>query len=215
MELKAKEFAAIQGVDGLSARQMAEHFTLYKGYVTKFNELTRMLGEIDVSKGNATYADIREIKIELAYALDAVKSHELFFGCLANGGNGQPTGKTAEMIDRDFSSFNRFQAEMTGTVLSARGWAWLTYDRFDEKLHIYLGDFHHAFPIWDAAPVFAFDAYEHAYFMDYGAARAKYIEAVFANIDWEAIEANLQKTLRGEAVTKASWGEAPESRQAA
>jgi Fe-Mn family superoxide dismutase len=92
-------------------------------------------------------------------------------------------------------------------VLSARGWAWLTYDRYDEKLHIYLGDTHHTYPIWDAAPIFAFDAYEHAYFLDYGTARAKFIEVVLNNLDWAAIEERLQRTLRGEAVTKATWDE--------
>jgi len=29
--------------------------------------------------------------------------------------------------------------------------------------------------------------YEHAYQMDYGAAAAKYIDAFFANINWESV----------------------------
>jgi Fe-Mn family superoxide dismutase len=205
MPLIAKEFASVQGVEGLSPRQQEEHYSLYKGYITKVNELTQKLGQIDVSKGNATYSDVREVKIELAFALNAVKSHELYFGALKKGASGMPMGRTAEFIDRDFGGFDRFRAEMTGTVMSARGWAWLAYDRYDEKLHIYLGDTHHTFPIWDAAPIFAFDAYEHAYFLDYGTARAKFIDAVFANLDWAFIEDRLQCTLRGEAVTKATW----------
>lgn len=204
MSLVAKEFASVQGVDGLSPRQQEEHYSLYKGYITKVNELTAKLGEIDVSKGNATYADVREVKIELAFALNAVKSHELFFGALKKGAGGMPMGKTSEFIDRSFGGFDRFKAEMTGTVMSARGWAWLAYDRFDEMLHIYIGDTHHAYPIWDAAPILAFDAYEHAYFLDYGTARAKYIEAVFTNLDWSFIENRLQCALRGDAVVKAS-----------
>ncbi len=205
MGLIAKEFASVQGVDGLSQRQQEEHYSLYKGYITKCNELTRKLCEVDVSKGNATYADVREIKIELAFALNAVKSHELYFGALKKGAGGMPVGKTAEFIDRAFGGFDGFRAEMTGTVMSARGWAWLAYDRYDEMLHIYIGDTHHTYPIWDAAPIFAFDAYEHAYFMDYGTARAKFIDAVFNNLDWQFIEDRLQCALRGEAVTKASW----------
>jgi len=31
------------------------------------------------------------------------------------------------------------------------------------------------------------DMYEHAYQMDYGAAAAKYIDAFFANLNWEAV----------------------------
>ncbi|HOS42566.1 MAG TPA: Fe-Mn family superoxide dismutase, partial [Armatimonadota bacterium] len=202
MTFIAKEFPSVQGVDGLSRRQQEEHYALYTGYITKCNELTRKLREVDVSKGNATYADAREIKIELAYALDAVKSHELYFGALTQGAGGTPVGKTAEFIERDFGGFGAFRAEMTGTVMSARGWAWLAYDRYDEMLHIYIGDTHHTYPIWDAAPIFAFDAYEHAYFMDYGTARAQFIYAVFRNLDWSVIEDTLQCALRGDAVTK-------------
>ncbi|MHB9129504.1 MAG: superoxide dismutase [Armatimonadota bacterium] len=204
MPLNAKEFESVKGLDGLSPRQMEEHYSLYKGYITKVNELTDMLGQTDLSKGNATYAPIREIKVELAFALNAVKSHELFFGCLQKGTGGNPSGKITELIDRDFGSFDNFKADMTGTVLSARGWAWLAFDRYDDKLHIYIGDTHHTYPIWDAAPIFAFDAYEHAYFMDYGTARAKYIEAVFNNLDWEAINGVLGMAMAGKAVTKAN-----------
>ncbi|MHB9024053.1 MAG: superoxide dismutase [Armatimonadota bacterium] len=206
MPLQAKEFTSVQGVDGLSPHQQQEHYTLYKGYINKVNELRDKLAQIDVSAGNATYADIREIKMELAFALNAVKSHELYFGCLKSGAGGAPTGNIAEMINRDFGSFDRFKAEMTGTVISARGWAWLAYDRFDGKLHIYLGDTHHTYPIWDAAPIFAFDAYEHAYFLDYGTARAKFIETVFNNLDWPAINANLENALAGNAVVCGTYG---------
>jgi Fe-Mn family superoxide dismutase len=31
------------------------------------------------------------------------------------------------------------------------------------------------------------DMYEHAYHMDYGAAAARYIDAFFANIQWDAV----------------------------
>ncbi len=43
----------------------------------------------------------------------------------------------------------------------------------------------------DTTPVLVMDMYEHAYQMDYGAGAAKYIDAFFTNINWEAVAARL------------------------
>jgi Fe-Mn family superoxide dismutase len=37
------------------------------------------------------------------------------------------------------------------------------------------------------------DVYEHAYFLDFSTARAKYIDAYMQVIDWEAVNARLAK----------------------
>jgi Fe-Mn family superoxide dismutase len=39
----------------------------------------------------------------------------------------------------------------------------------------------------ETAPLLVLDMYEHAYHMDYGAAAAKYIDAFFANVQWEVV----------------------------
>ena len=36
-------------------------------------------------------------------------------------------------------------------------------------------------------PVLVLDMYEHAYQMDFGAAAARYIDAFFANINWDEV----------------------------
>ncbi len=38
-------------------------------------------------------------------------------------------------------------------------------------------------------PLLVLDMYEHAFHMDYGAAAARYIDAWFANLNWEAVAA--------------------------
>jgi Fe-Mn family superoxide dismutase len=37
-------------------------------------------------------------------------------------------------------------------------------------------------------PILALDMYEHSFHMDYGTQASKYIDAWFANLDWEAID---------------------------
>jgi Fe-Mn family superoxide dismutase len=49
----------------------------------------------------------------------------------------------------------------------------------------------HATAPADTTPVLVMDMYEHAYQMDYGAAAAKYIDAFFVNINWDAVAQRL------------------------
>lgn len=188
MNFQTKEFSSINGVAGLSERQMKEHYKLYEGYVKKANEILEKLKTVDLSTANATYSDLRALKLGYAFALDAIKSHELFFQNLS--GNGQPqTGWVAEQIKKQFGSHEAWQADMKATGLAARGWVWFAFDWQTGQLFNFLGDSHDAFPIWHATPLIALDVYEHAYFMDYGTTRANYIESFFKNLNWQEVEA--------------------------
>jgi Fe-Mn family superoxide dismutase len=39
-----------------------------------------------------------------------------------------------------------------------------------------------------SAPLLVLDMYEHSFHMDYGTQAAKYIDAWFKNLDWEAVD---------------------------
>jgi Fe-Mn family superoxide dismutase len=38
--------------------------------------------------------------------------------------------------------------------------------------------------------------YEHAYALDFGAAAAKYIDAFFANLQWDAVNTRLEQAVK-------------------
>ncbi len=40
------------------------------------------------------------------------------------------------------------------------------------------------------------DVYEHAYFIDYGSARADYIKSFFKNMDWQKVSQNYDKAVQ-------------------
>ena len=122
-----------------------------------------------------------------AFAVDAIKSHELFFQNISGDGKLQ-SGWVADQIQKQFSSHEAWQQDMKATGLAARGWVWFAFDWQNGTLFNYLGDAHDAFPIWHATPLIALDVYEHAYFMDYGTTRADYIEAFFKNLNWGVVE---------------------------
>lgn len=184
---EAKKFNSIKALEGISQKTMEDHYKLYEGYVKKANEIEEKLKMVDKGAANQVYSELRELKLEYSFAVGGVKNHEVYFGHLGGTG-GEPSGNLMEMIKRDFGSFDAWKEDLKQTGLAARGWVWLAYDWNTNKLFNYLGDAQNTFPVWDASVLLALDTYEHAYWADYGTARASYIDAFFKNLDWQVIE---------------------------
>lgn len=188
-----KQFDSINGVAGLTEKQMQEHYKLYEGYIKKANEISEKLKSVDYASSNATYSDLRALKLGFSFAVNAIKSHELFFENLSGNGN-KPQGAVGQMIEKNFGSYEKWEEDLKATGLCARGWVWLAFDWQNNTLFNYLGDQHDGFPIWHATPLIALDVYEHAYFMDYGVGRKDYIESFCKNLNWEGAEKLAEKT---------------------
>jgi len=178
---------ALLELDGISRATIESHYKLYEGYVGKRNEILGKLETVDLSTANGTYSELRELKVELTFAVGGIKNHELYFEHLGGNG-GEPDGAIRRLIDRDFGSVDAWRADLKATGLAARGWAWTAYDWDESRLFNYIGDAQNTFPVWNATPLVALDVYEHAYFIDYQTDRASYIEAFFANLDWGVVE---------------------------
>lgn len=169
---------------GISERQLEEHMKLYQGYVKKIDEIRSKI-LVSEKEGNATYSEIRELKIEEGFCLNAIKLHELYF---ENISNKEITHEMIEMIEEDFGSFEAWKSEFLACALSARGWVVLAYDWKDDKLHNYICDMHNQGGVWDTIPILVLDMYEHAYFIDFGTDKKKYVEWFLANTDWKKAE---------------------------
>src|SRR6267378_5341322 len=198
-KLEPKKFASIRELNGISARTMEEHYELYKGYIAKTNEIQEKLGAVDRASANQIYSDLRSLRVDFSFAIGGVKNHDLYFSHLGGKG-GTPAGRLMEQIKRDFPSYDAWLADFKASGIAARGWVWLAYDHDFNCLTTTVGDAQNTFPLWNATPVLAMDVYEHAYWIDFGRARAKYIEAFFNNLDWAVVEQNLERALAMSAV---------------
>ena len=182
--------------DALTPHVSAETFEFHHGkhhkaYVDKSNELVTSKG-----LGGASLVElIRNHKAPgdkpLFNQVAQVWNHSFFWQCLSPN-KAAPTGKLAELIQRDFGStealLKKFSAEAVAHFAS--GWAWLLLD--DGKLRV--TSYHDAdTPVaHGVAPLFTLDVWEHAYYIDYRNARAKFIDAVLGNlVNWEFVAANL------------------------
>ncbi len=148
---------------------------------------------VDKSLANATFSDLRELKLEEGFAADAVLLHEAYFDVL--GGNGNPKGEILKRISEDFGSFENWQEGFKALGLCSRGWVILAFDFNDGKLRNYIADVHNQGGIWGISPILVLDVYEHAYFIDYGSDRKSYIEVFFQNLNWQAINNKFNKII--------------------
>ncbi len=181
---------------GISRKTHDEHLKLWQGYANKTNEIRKALAEMqaDPAKANQVYSQIRALKVDYTFAYEGYINHNVYFETL--GGNGGPaTGKVAELIKEAYGSFDNWVADFKSTGIAGRGWAFLGYDLDEKRVFNYIGDAQNTYPIWNHVCLLALDVYEHAYYLDFGTARAKYIDAYLQCIDWDAVNK------RGEAIS--------------
>ena len=177
---------ALLQLDGISRVTMEAHHRLYQGYVNKRNEILRALATVDLAGANQVYSELRSLKVDLTFAIGAIKNHEVYFEHLGGSG-GDPDGAIGALIKRDFDSVEAWRADLRATGIAGRGWAWTAYDWDEGRLFNYIGDAQNTYPVWNATPLVALDVHEHAYFLDYQTDRGAYIEAFFANLDWAVV----------------------------
>jgi superoxide dismutase, Fe-Mn family len=178
-------------LNGISGKAVEEHLKLYKGYVNKSNEILQKLETVDRSTANQVYSEVRSLKVELSFALAGKQNHEIYFSHLKPDG-GEPKGALMKQIEQDFGGFDKYVADLKASGISARGWSWTVWFPEMRKLLNWVGDSQNTYLTWNLKPVLALDVYEHAYFMDYGVDRGKYIDAFVRNIDWDTVAANFE-----------------------
>ncbi len=180
---------------GLSGKQVEQHLKLYKGYVGKANEIHGKLKDAEIAGANATYAPFRELLVEQSYALNGVVYHELYFGNLGGKG-GEPAGELRSAIDSQWGSYGRFVDYVKAAGKSMRGWVLVGFNTRDGHLECFGLDLHNMFVPANVVPVLVLDVYEHAYMIDYGIDRGRYLDAFFSNLDWDVVGKRMAATAR-------------------
>lgn len=115
-----------------------------------------------------------------------VWNHTFYWNSLSPNGGGEPSGRLADAINKSFGSFAAFKEEFTKVALGTfgSGWAWLV-ERPDGSLGI-VSSSNAATPLTGPdRPLLTCDVWEHAYYVDYRNARAKYVESFWNLVNWE------------------------------
>jgi len=176
-----------KALKGISEKLIQSHWeNNYSGAVKALNlvrgRLTQALGD----QNTPPYV-YNGLKREQLFRTGSVVLHELYFANL--GGDGKASADLRTRIGGAFGSFDAWESEFRKIAQGlggGSGWVILGYNEQLKVLENYWMADHATAPAW-TRPLLVLDMYEHAYQMDYGAAAAKYIDAFFANINWESV----------------------------
>jgi superoxide dismutase, Fe-Mn family len=115
-------------------------------------------------------------------------NHTFYWNCLAPNAGGEPTDALLEGINKAFGSFTAFKEQFTQTALTTfgSGWAWLV-QRPDGTLGL-VSTPNAATPLTGSdKALLTCDVWEHAYYIDYRNARAKYVESFWNLVNWDFV----------------------------
>lgn len=188
------EYAAL--APHISEEQLRLHHQKHhQAYVNGANALFEKLDK--ARKENAD-PDMKAALKELSFHIGGFKLHNKFWENLApagKGGGGAPKGDLAKAIENDFGSFDRFRKEFTQAAAGAEGsgWAALTFCNKTRRLLIMQIEKHNVnvMPGYDILMVL--DVWEHAYYLDYKNDRAKFIDAFWNIVNWDAVARRFTK----------------------
>ncbi len=120
-------------------------------------------------------------------------NHSFYWQCLSPKGGGEPTGELGTAIVKAFGSFAAFKEKFSATAVGTfgSGWTWLVKNA-DGSLAIESTS-NAGTPLKDGkTALLTCDVWEHAYYIDYRNARAKYVEVFWNLVNWEFVAANFK-----------------------
>jgi len=181
----------LAGLHGISDKTLEMHFKLYEGYVQQSNLLReRIAGFLDDGKiDDEEKPAYSELKRRLGFEYNGMVLHEYYFENLTRRSTKPRPGFVAA-AETSFRDYETWKTDFVGVGgLRGVGWAICYQDAHSGLLSNHWITLHEAGNIAGFQPILVMDVWEHAYLLDYKPAeRSKYIEAFFANIDWECVE---------------------------
>jgi Fe-Mn family superoxide dismutase len=190
----AKKFD-LAGLQGISDQTLQVHFGLYEGYVKNTNLLNEQIAE-QVKAGTAAGANphYAELVRRLGFEYNGMRLHEYYFGNLTKSAGGVPTAAVDSALSASFGDFETWKKSFTATgAMRGVGWAIAYQDPWTGRVTNHWVTLHEDGNVAGFIPILVMDVWEHAFLLDYKPAdRPKYIEAFFANIDWNAVQSRLK-----------------------
>jgi Fe-Mn family superoxide dismutase len=173
----------------ISAETLEYHYGKHHaGYVTNLNNLIKgtefenmSLEEIVKKSSGGIFNNSAQ-----------VWNHTFFWNCMTPNGGGAPTGPVADAINAKWGSFDKFKEEFSKSAVGnfGSGWTWLV-QKADGGVDIVNTSNAHTPLASDDKALLTCDVWEHAYYIDYRNARAKFVESWWNLVNWEFVNQNM------------------------
>jgi len=171
----------------------------HKGYVNGANSFLDRMQKVTKGELSSTQYDIQGLLRGLVFNINGHKLHSLYWENMApNGkGGGKPGGSLADLIEKQYGSFDKFKALFTEAAnsLPGTGWTVLYYETENSNLQIMTFENHFQNHIAELPIVLILDEFEHAYYLQYKNKRADYVNAWWNLVNWDYSNKKLEKYL--------------------
>ncbi len=163
------------------------HDKHHQAYVNGANAIFEKL---DKARKENTEIDIKSTLKESSFHIGGHLLHSTFWTNMAppgKGGGGKPEGPIADLLTKEFGSFERFKKEFSQAASSVEGsgWAALVIHPCIDRPLIMQIEKHNVNLYPSVRFLMVLDVWEHAYYVDYKNDRAKFVEAFWNIVNWD------------------------------
>jgi Fe-Mn family superoxide dismutase len=176
------------------------HSKHHAAYVKGANDTLDALAE---AADSATPTATVGLEKTLAFNLSGHVLHSIFWKNLSPDGGDRPDGALGSSIDEAFGSFDSFQKRLTTATTSVQGSGWgvLGWEPVAGRLIIEQLYDHHGNVGLGSTPILVFDAWEHAYYLQYKNVRPDYVGKLWNLVNWNDVATRLESAKAGKALT--------------
>ena len=177
----------------IDARTMEIHYTRH--HQAYFNNLVKALEGMDMAGPSLEniFSNMDKLPVAVRNNGGGHFNHSLFWQLLTPNGAGKPKGAFAQVIDKEFGSFDDFKALFSKAAATrfGSGWVWLTAK--GGKLCVCSSPNQDSPEMAGVSEcpgriILGLDVWEHAYYLKYQNRRPDYVAAWWNIVNWDKVE---------------------------
>jgi Fe-Mn family superoxide dismutase len=159
------------------------HSKHHAAYVKGANDTLDRLAE---TREKGDFSGLVGLEKTFAFNLSGHVLHTIFWENLSPEGGDRPDGELAAAIDEHFGSFDAFSKQLSSATATVQGSGWgvLAWEPLSERLVVEQVYDHHGNVGMNTTPLLVFDAWEHAYYLQYRNVRPDYVQKLWSLVNW-------------------------------
>ncbi|MEV0228269.1 superoxide dismutase [Nonomuraea sp. NPDC050786] len=162
------------------------HAKHHAAYVKGANDTLERLAE---ARDKGEFGGLVGLEKTFAFNLSGHVLHTIFWQNLSPDGGDRPDGELGDAITEHFGSFDAFKMQLTTATATVQGSGWgvLAWEPLGRRLVVEQVYDHHGNVGMNTTPLLVFDAWEHAYYLQYRNVRPDYVEKLWDLINWNDV----------------------------
>ncbi|WP_328474584.1 superoxide dismutase [Actinoplanes sp. NBC_00393] len=160
------------------------HSKHHAAYVKGSNDTLDQLAE---ARDKGDYSTLVGLEKTLAFNLSGHVLHSIFWNNLRPGSSAdRPDGELEAAITEHFGSFEAFAGQLSTATkgVQGSGWGVLAWEPLSQRLIVEQVYDHHGNVGQGSTPILVFDAWEHAYYLQYKNVRPDYVDRLWNLVNW-------------------------------